>query len=96
MHHCVYTNYYRSIKNHSYIALHMTYPEDCTIGIRLDQKGEPFLHQIYLKYDRTVQPETKEIAKKYISDNSENLKAMLAEKSNTSSDVIDNYIDLVF
>lgn len=73
MHHCVYTNYYKNIRDHDYIVLHMTYPEDCTIGIGLDQNYKPFLQQIYLKYDKAVQPETRKIAEKYISDNSENL-----------------------
>ena len=80
MHHCVYTNYYDKIRNHKYIAMHMKSPEDCTMGITLDKDGVPYLQQIYLKYDRRVQPETKAIAEKYVSDNFKSLQEMFLQR----------------
>jgi hypothetical protein len=40
MHHCLYSNYWRLIKERSFIAFHMTYPEDCTFSIRRNWTGD--------------------------------------------------------
>ena len=80
MHHCVYNCYYDRIKKHNYMALHMTSPEDCTIGIELNKDNKPYLHQIYLKYDVAVKDDTRNVAIKYIEENKQNLKEMFNQK----------------
>lgn len=79
MHHCIYNAYYNRIANHSYIAFHITSPEDCTLGIDL-VNGEPHLNQIYLKYDQEVSNETKVLAHKFIEDNASILKWLFNQK----------------
>lgn len=72
MHHCLYTCYYKKIKEHKYVAFHMDSPEDCTFGIRFT-KDVPVLDQIYLKYDKPVQESTRKLAKEFIDKYKEEL-----------------------
>lgn len=60
MGHCVYTNYFNRINKKQYLAFHMHSPEECTIGIRVNQKGEPEFDQVYLSHNRRVADETRE------------------------------------
>lgn len=78
MHHCLYSNYYRQIKNHSYIAFHLIAPEECTLGIRFIE-NEPKFDQVYLRYDKHVKPETEEYCKKFISDYEKELIKLFSE-----------------
>lgn len=80
MHHCIYTCYFNRIKNKSYLGFHMNSPEDCTFGIRLDGNKEPVLDQIFLQYDKPVQPSTRELANQFISEHLIQLKEMLNPK----------------
>lgn len=72
MHHCIHSCYFNRIKRQEYAAFHMTFPEDCTFGIKI-LDGKPFLDQIYLKYDKPVQRETSRIAEKFIEKHYEQL-----------------------
>ena len=72
MHHCLYTNYYSKIKNHNYIAFHLNYPEDCTLGIWMCN-DKPVLNQIYKKYDERVTYETRQYAEDFIRSHEKNL-----------------------
>jgi hypothetical protein len=67
MHHCLYSCYYNQIKEHTYIAFHMSYPEDCTFSVSKQSDGKIKFDQIYLKYDRHVQSNTRAIAEKFIN-----------------------------
>ena len=71
MHHCLYNCYYNRIKEHDYIAFHMTFPEECTFSFRLgehDRSGQPIviLDQIFKKYDEHVLPSTKKVAEEFL------------------------------
>ena len=76
MHHCLYTNYFKRIKNREYIAFHMTSPEDCTFSCRL-YNGNLVLDQIYLSQDRRVQSSTKKVAIDYLDKFTEEIKNLL-------------------
>lgn len=78
MHHCLYHNYYRRIKYHSYIAFHLIAPEECTLGINF-RDGKPIFDQVYLRYDKHVKPETEEYCKKFISDYEKELIKLFSE-----------------
>ena len=87
MHHCLYTNYYHRIKEKKYIAFHMTYPEDCTFSIRVcgtvnNIADKLIFDQIYLKYDRSVKPETRDVAVAFMHDHNKELCEMFNEKMN--------------
>lgn len=60
MHHCLYTSYWRLIKEKSYFAFSAEYPERCTIGVYRTSKGDFAIDQIYQKYDRMVSDTTYE------------------------------------
>jgi hypothetical protein len=76
MHHCIHSCYFNRIKRQEYAAFHMTFPEDCTFGVKI-LDGQPFLDQIYLKYDKPVQRETSRIAEKFIEKHNEQLLQLL-------------------
>ncbi len=76
MHHCIHSCYFNRIKKQEYIAFHMTFPEDCTFGVKI-ASGEVILDQIYLKYDRHVQSETRQVALNFIKKHSKQLSKML-------------------
>lgn len=65
MHHCLYTNYRDRIKEKRYVAYHMSFPEDCTFGICI-QNGRPSLDQVYLKYDEMVREDTRRCVEDFI------------------------------
>ena len=85
MHHCLYNCYWNWIKNKTYIAFHMSYPEDCTFGIRC---GDTDLDQIFLKYDQHVKPETRQIASEFLKANKDKLLKMF-DKRNNNINVLD-------
>jgi hypothetical protein len=76
MHHCIHSCYFNRIKNREYIAFHMTFPEDCTFGVKI-ASGEIILDQIYLKYDRHVQDKTRQVALDFIKKHSKQLSKLL-------------------
>lgn len=59
MHHCVYTNYFKRISNGLYLAFHMKAPEDCTIGVSVNDLGEPLFNQAYGFRNTPIQKPTK-------------------------------------
>jgi hypothetical protein len=86
MYHCIHSCYFNRIKKQEYIAFHMTFPEDCTFGVKI-ASGEVILDQIYLKYDKPVQNETRRIAldfiKKYAKQLSKLLKSPIPVQEST-------------
>ena len=80
MHHCIHSCYFPRIKKQEYIAFHMTFPEDCTFGVKV-ASGEIILDQIYLKYDRHVQDETRQVALDFIKKHSKQLSKLLKSPS---------------
>ena len=56
MHHCLYTCYWDKIKNGTYLAFHMSFPENCTFSFKLKPEGNKqqalVLDQAYLAYDK--------------------------------------------
>ena len=76
MQHCIHSCYFNRIKKQEYIAFHMTFPEDCTFGVKI-LDDQPFLDQIYLKYNNPVQRETSRIAEKFIEKYNEQLLKLL-------------------
>lgn len=76
MHHCIHSCYFNRIKKQEYVAFHMTFPEDCTFGVRI-ASGEVILDQIYLKYDKHVQNETRRVALDFIKKHSKQLLKLL-------------------
>ena len=79
MHHCLYTCYYDKIKNHNYIAFHLDFPEECTLGI-CTYNEEICLNQIYKKYDQPVSNETRQYALDFIKTHQEDLKKLFNQK----------------
>lgn len=76
MYHCIHSCYFPRIKRQEYIAFHMTFPEDCTFGVKI-LDDQPFLDQIYLKYNKPVQRETSRIVEKFIEKYNEQLLKLL-------------------
>lgn len=78
MSHCLYRCYYGNIISHSYMAFHMNSPEDCTFSFKLN--GDKLvLDQIYLKYDRSVKEETKQVALNFMCNYEGQLKALFKQ-----------------
>lgn len=84
MHHCLYSCYWDCICQKSYMAFHMTQPEDCTFGVKYKDVSNSIcsadnlcLDQIYLKYDKPVMDSTRAIAEQYIKDRSEYISKIL-------------------
>ena len=78
MHHCLYNCYYNRIRDHRYIAFHITEPEDCTLGLNVYNDGEIHFDQMYLKYDVPVKLETRKMAEQFINDYCTSLNKMIA------------------
>lgn len=91
MQHCIHSCYFNKIKKQEYIAFHMTFPEDCTFGV-LIASGEVILDQIYRKYDKPVQDETRQVALDFIKKHSKQLLKLLK----SSIPVQESTIDLRF
>ena len=72
MHHCLYNCYYGRINNHEYIAFHLDFPEECTLGVWMCN-GKPVLNQIYKKYDQRVSDETRKYAEEFIESHQNDL-----------------------
>ena len=79
MHHCLYTNYYSKIKNHLYIAFHLSTPEDCTLGINCIN-GEPKFNQMFRKYDQPVSSSTRQYALDFIEENKDALISLFKQE----------------
>lgn len=84
MHHCLYSCYYKKIKNKEYIAFHMTYPEDCTFSFKFNLGNNLYLDQIFLKYDKPVKPDTRQVAIDFLNKYYEEIEKRL--KPNTMPD----------
>lgn len=73
MHHCVYTNYWRYVKDYNYIVIH--YPsniekEGITIGLRVEYtKNKPIVSfdQAYYKYDKFLFSEDQLSVREYFT-----------------------------
>lgn len=89
MHHCLYRCYYHKIKAKNYIAFHMSAPEDCTFSVKL-VNGFPVLDQIYLKYDRQVQFQTRYLAEHFVEFYKTELYKMFSEGKFLKEDQQDN------
>lgn len=72
MHHCLYSCYYKSMLNKTFMAFHMSYPEDCTFSIRYINDGISF-DQVHLAYNKPVQKETKAIVDNFLKNNEKTL-----------------------
>ena len=79
MHHCLYTNYYQSIKNHRYIAFHLNEPEDCTLGITC-VNGEPKFNQMFKKHNEPVSSSTRQYALDFIEENKDALISLFKQE----------------
>ena len=77
MSHCIYTNYFRSIVRGQYLAFHMSYPEDCTIGVRCDKDGKPFLDQAYRFRNARCEDSTYDLIRSFIENKSDEIKRLL-------------------
>ena len=88
MHHCIHSCYFNRIKSRAYIAFHMTFPEDCTFGVKI-ASGEVILDQIYLKYDRHVQDKTRQTALDFIKKHSKQLSKLLQSPVPVQNSTID-------
>lgn len=88
MHHCIHSCYFNRIKRQEYIAFHMTFPEDCTFGVKI-ASGEVILDQIYLKYDRHVKDETRQVALDFIKKYSKQLSMLLKSPIPVQESTID-------
>ena len=84
MHHCLYSCYYKKIKNKEYIAFHMTYPEDCTFSFKFNRTNSLYLDQIFLKYDKPVKSDTKQVAIDFLNEYYKEIEKRL--KPNTMPD----------
>lgn len=92
--HCLYRCYYSRIRNKEYIAFHMRYPENCTFSVRPGINDNIIFDQIYLKYDRTVQDSTKEVAQKFIDSNKDDILRMFKEPVSTKISLLEPQINM--
>ena len=60
----------------------MSYPEDCTFSVKKECNGKIKFDQIYLKYDRPVQSNTRTIAEKFINSHLVDVIACFNERVN--------------
>ena len=79
MHHCLYNCYYGRITSHNYMAFHLGFPEDCTLGVWM-YNGKPTLNQIYKKYDERVTDETRKYAEDFIESYQDDLMKLFSQK----------------
>lgn len=76
MHHCLYNHYYKKIADKTYLALSITYPERCTVGLETKKEGDKTLvkiDQIRAKRNRITKDETQELIKAFVNDNQNHL-----------------------
>lgn len=66
MHHCLYNCYFDRIKDKTYLAFHMTSPEECTIGIRKNESWR--FDQAYREYNNSISEDTKKLIFQFIED----------------------------
>lgn len=66
MHHCLYNCYFDRIKDKTYLAFHMTSPEECTIGIRKNKSWK--FDQAYREYNNSISEDTKKLIFQFIED----------------------------
>lgn len=89
MHHCLYTCYYNSIKDHNFIAFHMTYPEDCTFSVRFDRNSNRMhFDQIQCKYNKPVLAFTLKYVQDFINEHEEDFLKCFDEKPMTRPHVV--------
>jgi len=69
MHHCIYTNYYNSIKKKTYLAFHIVLNgEEATLGCIANSTGIT-LNQLYQKYDRPVSIQMRTFCENWVKQN---------------------------
>ena len=76
MDHCVYTHYFTSIQKGDYIAMRITTPCRCTVGISISRsngKERALYNQAYGKRNSMLPEETRRLIREYISTHSEPL-----------------------
>lgn len=91
MNHCLYTNYYNSIKNNAYLAFHVSFQgEEATLGIRWNTDNILF-DQLYTYYNKSVSPEMKQFCMEFCVQNKESFK-----KEQKSFETAQNLEELVY
>ena len=111
MHHCLYTCYWNKIKSGTYLAFHMSFPENCTFSFKLKSNGTKSqvlaLDQAYLAYDKRPSDITYKEIDNFIFKYHDKIKELLKNNKNInfnrefvqSDDSLllpDNIIDLPF
>ena len=87
MHHCLYTHYFERIKNKRYIALSLTSPERCTVGIRYTEERGFELEQVHTIYNGCVSSDTFNLINEYIQMNRERLNGLSPQKTQSKQTV---------
>lgn len=79
MSHCVYVNYGQQILERKYLVFHMSYPEECTIGV-IKRDGVIVLDQACRFDNNYCQNQTIKLIKEFIKHNEEQMSSLLQEK----------------
>ena len=78
MHHCIYTNYFESIRKKTYFALSLESPCRCTVGLNVmettdDNTNRNFrflsLNQMYMSHNRNIEEKDKHIIREWLDKN---------------------------
>ena len=80
MSHCVYVNYYKSVDNGNYQVYHMSAPENCTIGVRIDSDGNPSLDQAYRFKNRPIENLTRMVIQGFLEKNFQRMKDLALKR----------------
>ena len=69
MRHCIYTNYWISIKSGRYLSFHVKLNnENATLGVVLTQ-GKMSFNQVYLYRNQAVSPEMRQLCLDFVESN---------------------------
>ena len=80
MSHCVYTNYFKSVDRGNYQVYHMSTPENCTIGVRIDSDGNPSLDQAYRFKNRPIEDLTRMVIQGFLDKNFQRMKDLALKR----------------
>jgi hypothetical protein len=80
MSHCVYVNYYKSVDRGNYQVYHMSTPENCTIGVRIDNDGNPSLDQAYRFKNRPIKDLTRMVIQGFLEKNFQRMKDLALKR----------------
>lgn len=80
MSHCVYTNYFKSVARGNYQVYHMSTPENCTIGVRIDNDGNPSLDQAYRFKNRPIENLTRMVIQGFLDKNFQRMKDLALKR----------------